>query len=198
MKRISTTTAGDYDKSFDEHGESPKALLWANYKVPAIRFKELATDLPIDGKTILDVGCGMGDLLPFLYSKSTNFRYQGMDINEEFIKIAQKRYEGHDFKVADPLTEDVGRFDIVICSGMLNGNVDNWMEKRQAAIARLFSLANEALAFNMAGGFQKITDTPITAFADADKIMSYCVELTPRVILRAHYSGRGFTILMFK
>ena len=132
-RKNSSTTAGDYKKSLAEHGEGPKALLWANYRIAAIRYKELVADIPIEGRSILDAGCGMGDLLPFLYAKSTNFRYLGVDTNNDFIKIAKKHYEGHEFKVADPFTKKIGRFDIVISSGVLNGNVDNWMEKRKKA-----------------------------------------------------------------
>lgn len=194
----SSTTAGDYKKSLAEHGESPKALLWASYRIAAIRYKELVTDVPVRGKTILDAGCGMGDLLPFLYAKSTDFRYLGMDTDEGFVEIAKKRYKGHDFKIADPFAEKIGRFDVVISSGVLNGNVDNWMEKRKKAITSLFELTNEVLAFNMAGGLKPIPSTPITAFADLQEVLAFCTTLTSRLIMRNHYTNKGFTIVMFK
>jgi len=192
------TTAGDYEDSFGRYGESPKALHWANYRVPAVRFRELVQDLPIEGKRILDAGCGMGDLLPFLYAKSPDFSYLGMDINADFIDIARRRYEGHEFKVGNPFNDDVGKFDIVISSGVLNGNVENWMEKRKKAIKSLFDKSEVALAFNMSGSFKPIPNTPITAFADTLEIVDYCSKLTPKLIVRAHYTGRGFAIIMFR
>jgi SAM-dependent methyltransferase len=195
---MNKTTAGDYDKSLSEHGESPKALLWGNYKIAATRYRELVTDLPLDGKTILDAGCGMGDLLPFIYAKATDFKYLGADTNSGFVEIAKKRYEGHEFVVADPFSENIGRFDVVISSGVLNGNVEDWMEKRKQAITSLFGITNEIFAFNMSGSLKPIPSTPITAFADLQEVFTFCAGLSPKIILRNHYSNRGFTIIMFK
>jgi hypothetical protein len=72
------------------------------------------------------------------------------------------------------------------------------MEKRKKAIASLFEIADEALAFNMSGSVKPIPNTPITAFAGLQEVLAFCTTLTSRVILRSHYSGRGFTIIMFK
>ncbi|MBX4190570.1 methyltransferase domain-containing protein [Candidatus Saccharibacteria bacterium] len=191
-------TAANYEESFRKHGASPKAMHWANYRVSAVRYSELVRDVPVNGKTILDAGCGMGDLIPFLYAKSPDFKYLGMDINEQFIKVAKKRYEGHDFEVGDAFNDDVGRFDVVVSCGVLNGNVENWMEKRKKAITSLFEKANEVLAFNMSGSVNPIPNTEITAFADLKEIFEFCSSLTPRVILRSQYSERGFTIVLFK
>ncbi len=198
MKQSNSTTAGDYDKSLSEHGESPKALLWSSYRIAAVRYKELVIDVPVNGKKILDAGCGMGDLLPFLYAKTSNFEYLGADTNKGFIEIAKKRYMGHEFITADPFTEKIGHFDVVLSSGVLNGNVENWMEKRKKAISSLFELAGEVLAFNMSGGIKPIPSTQITAYADLQKVLDFCTNLTPRVILRSQYSNKGFTIIMFK
>lgn len=198
MSNNSSTSAGDYKKSLTEHGQSPKALLWANYRIAAVRYKELVVDTPIEGKSILDAGCGMGDLLPFLYAKSSNFRYLGVDTSEGFIEIAKKRYEGHEFKVADPFAKKIGSYDVVISSGVMNGNVEDWLEKRKRAIAQLFGMANETLAFNMSGGITPAPNTALNAFAKLEEIQAFCASLTPKLIVRNHYSTKGFTIVMFK
>src|SRR4051812_34269584 len=120
-----------YQDAFKLYGASPKSLQWYTYRSAALRFRELITDVPIENKSILDVGCGMGDLLPFLYAKSPDFRYLGVDVSEDFINIAKKRYEGHEFMVADPFKKDLGRtFDIVLLSGVLNIKVPNYVEER--------------------------------------------------------------------
>lgn len=188
----------DYKKSLKEYGESPKALLWWDYRSMAIRFRELVKDVPLDGKSVLDAGCGMGDLLPYLYAKSTSFRYLGADINEGFIEIAKKRYEGHNFKVANPFKEKVGEFDVVISSGVMNGNYDDWLERRKEMIKALFDQAGQVLSFNMAGGLRPIPNDSLIAYADAQEIFDFCKTLSPRVTLRAHYLQKDFTIVMFK
>ena len=188
----------DYVKSLKEYGESPKALLWWDYRSMALRFRELVKDVPLDGKSVLDAGCGMGDLLPYLYAKSTSFNYLGVDVNPGFIEIAKKRYEGHSFKVADPFRTKVGEFDVVISSGVMNGNYEGWLKRRKAMIKALFEQTKVALAFNMAGGLKPIPHDSLIAYADASEIFEYCKSLSERVAMRTDYLEKDFTITMFK
>jgi len=189
----------DYHKKFNEHGESPKALQWQNYKSSAERYRELVADLDIRGKSVLDAGCGMGDILPYIYANAPDFEYLGVDIIEDFIEIARKRYLGHEFRVLDALKEEFGqKFDIVLSCGILNSNIDNWLEERQQRIQKLYSLANEAFAFNMAGSFQPKPGGKRVAEADTKEIINFCAGLTSKVILKTHYHPKDFTIVMFK
>jgi trans-aconitate methyltransferase len=188
----------DYDKSLKQYGEGPQALLWWDYRSMAIRFRELVKDVPLDGKTVLDAGCGMGDLLPFLYAKSSNFKYLGVDQSQDFVNIAKRRYEGHSFKVGDAFSESFGKFDVVLSSGVMNGNYDNWLANRKKMIASLFNQANQVLAFNMAGALRPIPHDTLIAYADAQQIFEYCKTLSSRVILRTEYLQKDFTIVMFK
>jgi len=188
----------DYEKALQAYGESPKALLWWDYRSMAIRFRELVKDIPLDGKSVLDAGCGMGDLLPFLYSNSTSFKYLGVDKNKGFIEIAKKRYDGHNFKVADPFKNKIGDFDVIISSGVMNGNHEGWLEKRKQMIEALYGQANQVLSFNMAGGLRPVPNDSLIAYADAREIFEYCQTLSPRVILRAHYLQKDFAVVMFK
>lgn len=188
----------DYDWSLEQFGPGPKALLWWDYRSMAIRFRELVRDLPVEGKYILDAGCGLGDLLPFLYAKTPDFRYLGVDKNQAFIDIAKKRYEGHEFRVGDPFNKRLAMFDVVISSGVMNGNVPDWLAKRKKMISNLFDQTGEALAFNMAGGLKPIPRDSLIAYADAQEIFDYCKTLTEKVILRTDYLAKDFTIVMFK
>lgn len=188
----------DYEQSLKEYGEGPKALLWWDYRSMAIRFRELIKGVPLDGRSVLDAGCGMGDLLPYLYAKSTSFRYLGVDINRGFIEIAKKRYEGHNFKVADPFKHRVGDFDVVLSSGVMNGNYDGWLERRKKMIKSLWAQTNQVLAFNMAGGLKPIPNDSLIAYADAEVMSDFCKTLSDKVILNTDYLQKDFTIVMFK
>lgn len=188
----------DYDKSLKQYGEGPQALLWWDYRSMAIRFRELVKDVPLDGKSVLDAGCGMGDLLPFLYAKSASFKYLGVDQSRDFVEIAKRRYEGHNFKVGDAFAESFGKFDVVLSSGVMNGNYESWLENRKKMITALFHQTNQVLAFNMAGGLKPIANDSLIAYADAQEIFEYCKTMTSRVILRTEYLQKDFTIVMFK
>lgn len=189
----------DYSGAFNEHGESPKSLKWASYKAAAQRYRQLVADLDIAGKTILDAGCGMGDLLPYLYGKTSKFTYLGVDIAPEFIDVARKRYEGHRFEVGDPFSDQLSvRFDIVIASGVMNSSATGWLEERKRMIRQLFKLTNEAASFNMAGGLMESSEVKNIAYANSADIFDFCSTLTSKLILRNHYHSKDFTIVMFK
>jgi SAM-dependent methyltransferase len=191
-----------YQKSYDQHGDSPKALQWKDYRAAAVRYKQLVADVDCNGKTVLDVGCGMGDLLPYIYANAEDFDYTGIDPTKAFIETASKRYDGHRFIVGDPFADAVldEPYDVVFCSGVLNAKGDNWLETRKQMVKRLFELGNEAIAFNMAGGFDPAasSDASTVAYADAMEILDYCRTLTPKLTFRNHYHRRDFTIVMFK
>jgi SAM-dependent methyltransferase len=188
----------NYDESLKEFGPGPKALLWWDYRSMAIRFRELVKDIPIEGKSIMDAGCGLGDLLPFLYAKSVNFKYTGVDKQPEFIRYAKRHYEGHEFKVGDPFRKRLGMYDVVLSSGVMNGNTSNWMEKRKKMIATLYDQTGEVLAFNMAGGLKPIAPDPLIAYADANEVLDFCKTLTKRSRLNTGYLHNDFTITMYK
>lgn len=188
-----------YRDAFARYGESPKALHWWDYASLATRYKQLVADIDIEGKSVLDAGCGMGDVLPFLYMKADSFGYLGMDVNRDFIEIARKRYDGHRFEVGDPFFGKMrSRFDVVISSGVMNADTKDWMTERQQMIRNLFKLANHTLAFNMAGSFKPEPPEDVIAYADTAEILKFCTSLTSRIILRHHYNKRDFTVVMFK
>lgn len=188
-----------YKSSFAEYGESPQALKWRSYRAAAQRYRQLVADIDIERKTILDAGCGMGDLLPYLYTNANKFNYLGIDITPEFIEIAQKRYSGHTFQVGDPFDGSLHQnFDVIISCGVMNHNSPRWIEERKAMIAELFSHTNEALAFNMAGGMREASERKNIGYANLNEILVFCSSLTTKLILRNHYNPKDFTIIMFK
>ncbi len=188
-----------YQHGLENYGESPLALHWTDYKSMAIRFKYLVANLDISDRTILDAGCGMGDLLPYLYAKADKFKYHGVDINPGFVKIARKRYEGHQFEEGNPFNGKYkGRYDLVISSGVMNINTKDWQANRKTMIKNLFGLAQEALAFNMAGGFKPAYSESLIGYADAAEILDFCRKLTPKVLIRADYLRDDFTVVMYK
>lgn len=191
----------NYQKSFRKYGLDPKALKWASKRAAEQRYEQIVLDIDFEGKTILDVGCGFGDIIPYISAKAKKFEYKGIDITPEFIREAKKLYPEHKFIVGDyfdrPLKEN---FDVVICSGVLNANVKDNLGFRKKAIKIMFGHVKEILVFNMAGKYPQPKTSPESNvwFADSLEILKYCMGLTKKVIFRHHYHSRDFTIVMFK
>lgn len=190
-----------YKRKFREFGVDPKSLLWKSRGAAHQRFRQFWAEIDFTGKSVLDIGCGFGEMGNFLTKRYKNVNYTGIDITPEFIKNGQKLYPQLDLKIADfnGLT-DSEKFGVVLASGVLNSNLPDNMEYRQKAIAKMFSLASDCLAFNMLGGHPAPENKKESNiwYSDSLDILEYCMSLTRRVILRANYHPRDFTIFMYK
>ena len=80
--------------------------------------------IPADA-SVLEVGCGAGDLLASLPNPHRAARL-GVDQSESMVAIAQKRHPGLDFQVAEaPALESLpGAFDAVICDRLCHSVLD--------------------------------------------------------------------------
>ncbi|OGI25062.1 MAG: hypothetical protein A3J76_02405 [Candidatus Moranbacteria bacterium RBG_13_45_13] len=190
-----------YSKAFKKHKGSIKSLMWNSYASAVIRYREITKDINFNDKTILDVGCGFGDIIPFIAAKSTVFQYTGIDLTKEFIEEAKKRYPDYSFMAENYFKRPFPKkFDIILCSGALNGNYGKGTtETRKQAIKTMFDRCKIAVAFNMAGSMSPTSKkNSIIYYADSMEILKYCATLSKRLILRNHYHPRDFTIIIFK
>lgn len=190
-----------YQSSYRNYGIDPRALKWHSKKAARQRYKQIVADIDFNKKSILDVGCGFGDIIPYITNKSDISSYTGIDFVPEFVKEAKKLYPKYKFLLGDyfkqPLEE---KFDIIICCGTLNGNYNDNLGFRKKAIKTMFSHTKECLVFNMAGRHPK----PKTArhsnvwFANSKTIYNFCKTLSKKVLLKDNYHSNDFTIVMFK
>jgi len=175
--------------------------MWNSYASAATRYRELVKDLNFDEKSVLDVGCGFGDIIPFIFSKCDSFEYTGVDFTKEFIEKAKNKYPGFRFingnYFKNPLRK---KFDFIICCGALNGNYGKKTERfRKEAIRIMFRHCKEAIAFNMAGGISPDNKKKsIIYYADSLKLLVYCAKFSKKIILRNHYNKKDFTLVIFK
>ena len=91
----------------------------------------------LKGKSLLDIGCGPGNMLPFLKGAE----YHGVDLSIKYIDFAQNKYgERGRFYCAgagDPLPFDNQSFDIVICMAILHHISDAEAEKMIACCCKI-------------------------------------------------------------
>src|SRR4051812_25484014 len=90
------------------------------------------------GQRVLDLGCGPGELLPYL----GDVGYTGVDISAPYIERARERFDGRaEFRVGDAtrIDDDLTGFDVVLVAGVLHHIDDD-------GVRRLFAGAARALA----------------------------------------------------
>lgn len=91
-----------------------KFMEFSDYGAWEKQVEELIEKGSPDGKRLLDIGCGTGELL---LRMAKNYQCDGMDISEEMLKIAQKKLKHREVKLflGDMVEFDTGyRYDIMV------------------------------------------------------------------------------------
>jgi ubiquinone/menaquinone biosynthesis C-methylase UbiE len=141
-----------YEPNINEDYPDFKVLGWESEESQRLRFDVLVSNVDLNGKKILDVGCGLGNLFEFISSKGIEADYTGVDILEKMIERANKKqlkakFYKMDIFEANPFKE--GQFDVVYASGTFNLNLQNNMEFLKKALIEIFRLSGGVVAFNL-------------------------------------------------
>lgn len=112
-----------------QHGSGFRSLLWASPKTQKARFAAIERAVRLDGRVVLDAGCGRADLLKFLHDRKVRpFEYVGLEAVDALAGAAeqagypQARILRGDF-VLEPLRLCVGA-EVIVFSGSLNTLTD--------------------------------------------------------------------------
>ena len=163
------------------------------------RFAALLEWGDLSGCSVLDLGCGYGDLRPFLEQHYANLIYLGIDFLPEFIEEARRRYGDlpqTQFFQADFLTAGLPEVDVVIACGSLNYRSSNSLHPWQT-IRRMWELAQRGVVFNLLDAAHFESDDVLCAY-EREEVLSFCRQLDPDAHIVAGYLPDDFTVLMHK
>ncbi len=131
---------------------------WATGASQRARFEVLVREVDLAGRSLLDVGCGIGDLWGFLAERGLGVDYTGVDLVEPMVGEARRRHPPGPGGVprfvccdlfAGEAPDAAGPFDVVFCSGTLNLDLGNNRQFLPLAVARMLELARHLLVFNL-------------------------------------------------
>lgn len=175
------------------------ALGFREPKNQTLRFQKLIEWGDMSGLTIMDLGCGYGDLKPFLDQKFSEIYYLGVDFLPNFIEGANERY-GHlansQFICADFMTAGLPEVDIVLASGSLNYRSTNVLHPWQS-ISTMWNLARKGIAFNLLDKKHFLEDELLVGY-DPHEVINFCRQLCANVTCIQDYLPDDFTVLMYK
>jgi trans-aconitate methyltransferase len=176
-----------------------EALGYRGEQSQSQRFAALTEVGDLSGSSVLDIGCGHGDLKKHLDERFYGYRYVGIDQMPEFIMQARSLY-GHRpncyFCLADFTSAKLPRADYVLASGVLGYRC----EKQGfyfSMIAKMYEAADKALAFNMLDA-AKFPQHELLTGHDPEEVLTFCETLSPEVRLLRGYLEDDFTVLMYK
>lgn len=190
-----------YSRRYKEFGVSPQSLGWTKGKQD-LRFEILTSFFPLEGKRILDVGCGFGDLNAYLGRRLKSYEYLGIDVNERFVSAAKKQNKQAcaSFQAGDFLSFQPRRsFDVVVASGVFSLKLRSGRNASfiKLAMRKAFGLCAEGLAFDFLSGRVDFR-YPENYYADPEFVLAEGYKLSRNLVLRNDYMPFEFALAVFK
>jgi hypothetical protein len=113
-----------YREAFDRHGRNEAALCWSKGK-QAVRFAALCASIPDTHASLLDFGCGLGDLAAWLKIHRPRISYTGADALAEFIADNARNSPHTRFLTVGGAQDITETYDHIVCCGVFNLDPDD-------------------------------------------------------------------------
>lgn len=187
-----------YTGLIEEHGHSPRSCDYGRPESQDKKFRVLSEAINLNGKSVLDVGCGFAHFSQFLSDMFDGVNYHGVDITREFITQAKSLHPDVNVQHADILSETFDKtYDFVTANGIFYLLGANAQDVMQNLVTRMFELTHDTVAFNSLSSWCDDKEDG-EFYADPLQAVTFCRTLTPWVTLRHDYHSRDFTIYMRK
>lgn len=186
-----------YDQLVNQYGHSPRACDYGNPLSQQTKFRTLSEVMDLTGKTILDVGCGMGDYADYLTGRFRDFTYSGIDISPKMVETARQAHPSLDIQMGNIIKDAMGRFDVITANGifyLLGPGAPTLMKEM---VARMYALSIRAVAFNSLSSWAHDKEEG-EFYADPLETTEFCRQLTPWVVLRHDYHPRDFSVYLYR
>lgn len=182
-------TSKHYKALFKKYGVDAKSVQWSDKESQYKRFEAL---LEVENNilSIIDLGCGFGDLYEYLKLKNFNGKYLGLDNVDEFIDAAKERFSdtNTEFKKFDINTSEIPKgYDYIILSGVFNNKFDGNYDFMINTINEMFKQCEKGIAFNAMSSYVDYQADNLY-YSNPLEIFDYCkIHLTRKVILKHDY-----------
>jgi SAM-dependent methyltransferase len=185
-----------YDLAISSGSDEKSRVLCTDLYRMNYRFSEIASligDISISKLSILDLGCGNGELIPALNSLGFRGKYLGVDINRGLIEEARKRFPKYEFRELNILEESVPIHDITVISGVFNLDFGQDKKFLQSFLLKAFSFSAEKLIFNAISTYVNRRD-PGFFYLSPEDAVDLAASISHRFTLRHGFLPFNYTV----
>jgi SAM-dependent methyltransferase len=192
------TIIKNYRNLFLKHRSGPEVGQWSA-EGQQFRFEKLIQIANLKDRSVLDLGCGIGDLYPFLVERFGRVDYTGIDIVPELVAAAVQRHPDARFLCRDLLSDDIDEtFNYVLINGMFNNAVPDCTAFLKEMINVAFRHCSIGLGFNFITTYVNRHDAEM-AYHDPLEILDFCLKtLTHNVMLHHHYERCDVAVFVYR
>jgi SAM-dependent methyltransferase len=180
-----------YNAALQKHGLTCKALHWNSEQSQNLRFKVLLSLLSedISSCTVVDIGCGFGDLYHFMKSKP--LQYIGIDVMDEMVHEAKKR-TGCEILKLDGLYDELPLADYYFCSGAMN-----ILQKFETHlfIQNCYKASKKGFIFNILEGED---ESLVYNYFKENEIKTLAKQLGAKYEIKKGYMHKDISVGLFK
>lgn len=173
-----------YTEKIKNNGVGAKGVDWNSKESQYLRFEQLCNVINKDQFSIIDYGCGYGELINYIDAKYSKYDYFGFDISDEMLAEAQKLFQANsNVKFSSQLNEN--KTDYVIASGLFNVKLnlatnEEWLAYIIETLNNMNSLSVNGFSFNA-----------LTKYSDNDYMKDYLYYSDPLFLF--DYCKRNFS-----
>ena len=190
-----------YVQRYARHGYGKDSLGWFKGK-QEMRFKILTSQVDLEGRSILDLGCGFGDLNYYLKMVLERYSYLGVDCVEPFLIEAREKHPESfiNFINADIRDAKLEQHDYVLGSGIFNYKFeqsDNYGYISEV-MQKAFSLCKIGMCFDFLSSNVDYSAHDYSFHSKPTRILDLAYALSRNILLRNDYAPFEFSIFIFK
>ena len=190
-----------YSKEFTLYGEDIRSLGYTSAEAQETRMKAVSETVDFNNRSMLDVGCGFGDLYTFLEKQGVRLRkYVGIDINPRMIDVARRRLPRAMFEVRDIMDSDLrDKFDFVVALGLFGLEMPLWQDVVERQLSKMYDLCKIGIVVNFLSYYTSWRKTANSHYAWPEDIFKFALNnLSNQIVIRHDYRPSDFTIYVYR
>ena len=181
-----------YTASIERYGDTAKGAHWNSVQSQMKRFEILLSCITDKDFSVVDAGCGFGDLHAYLKAKTIPFTsYTGLDISPSMANIARTK-TGCEIIECDICRDTLPEGEYYICSGAMNilSRFETYL-----FIRNCYSACTKGFVFNLLMGED---DSLVYNHFYPKELQGLFDELGAKVKIIKGYVEHDFTVFMQK